>query len=188
MLGRSELLSRPGETTPAACCGGPLGHPSLTHSRPAAPPSRPLHHHGRCSRMHWHAVYWRSWLDTGPERLHLVLGRAGKWSHVVGSSVVGAPPLPVVMKMQHMMSARALIRKPLMDVCSWRTHTDAYVCVYVIANVMAACVQIKTPFLCSLFRSVINQITRQTFIGERRDCASPPLNSENQSFSFFSSL
>lgn len=57
------------------------------------------------------------------------------------------------------------------------THTDACVYVYVIANVMAACVQIKTPFLCSLFRSVINQINRQTYVGERRDYASPLVNS-----------
>lgn len=83
---------------------------------------------------------------------------------------------------QHMISAGALIRKLLMDVCSWTTHADAYVYVYLIANVMAACVQIKTPFLCSLFRSVISQINRQAFVGERGDCASPLLNSDNQSF------
>lgn len=80
-----------------------------------------------------------------------------------------------------MISAGALIRTPLMGARSQtthtHTHTDAYVYVYVIANVMAACVQIKSPFLCSLFRSVINQINRQTHVGERRDYASPLVNS-----------
>lgn len=39
-----------------------------------------------------------------------------------------------------MISAGAVIRKPLMDVCIWTTLAGAYVYVYVIANVMAACV------------------------------------------------
>lgn len=86
-----------------------------------------------------------------------------------------------------MISAGVLIRNPLMDASSQptHTHTDARVYVYVIANVMAACVQIKSPFLCSLFRSVINQINRQTYVGERRDYASPLVTSGkiNPSFS-----